>query len=304
MIFFNIIMSPVKTRVSEDEPLELILHILEHSFVDTAKMLPFLFGAFFLLDMLETKSEKFHQMILERGGKAGPVLGAFLGCFPQCGFSVIASNLYAGGFITVGTLLAVFLATSDEAVLILLSHPDRGWDILALVAAKIVIAVLAGYLVDLFLKRYITVPKTMKDICHDCGCHEHHGKHRVFIPAIKHTIIVFLHMFLFTLLLNSITEMIGFEKLSDLLLRESLLQPIIAAILGLIPNCAASVALTQLYLADVISFASVVAGLCSSAGAGLIVLFKVNKKRWENLKIVGLLVGIGMIAGLVLEICV
>lgn len=302
MIFFNIIMSPVKIRVSEDELLELIFHILEHSFVDTIKMLPFLFCAFLILEILEAGSEKYHQMILERGGKAGPVLGAFLGCFPQCGFSVIASNLYAGGFVTVGTLVAVYLATSDEAILILLSHPDRGTDIIALIGVKVVIAIIAGYLIDVFLQKYISTPKTMDMICHDCGCHEHHGKHRVLLPACKHTIVVFLHLLLFTVIINGVIELIGFDTLSEVLLRDSLFQPVVAAVLGLIPNCAASIMLTQLYLADVISFASVVAGLCSSAGAGLIVLYKVNKNKVENIKISGVLVGIGVLAGIILEI--
>ena len=284
--------------------MELIFHILEHAVMNTVKMLPFLFVAFLLIEVLETASEKYHQIILEKGGKAGPILGALLGCIPQCGFSVMASNLYSGGLISVGTLLAVFLATSDEAVLIMMSNPDRGSDIMALIGVKILIALIAGYVVDVFLKKYVTVEKHIDDLCHDCGCHDDHEHHKVLKPAFKHTMIVFGHLLAFTILINALTELIGIEQLSAVLLRDSMLQPVLAAIIGLIPNCAASVALTQLYLSDVISFASVVAGLCSSAGVGLIVLFKVNNHWKENAKILGLLTAISIIAGIVLEMIV
>lgn len=282
--------------------MELVFHILEHAVLDTVKMVPFLFVAFLILEALETSSERYHQLILEKGGKAGPILGAILGCFPQCGFSVMASNLYSGGFISVGTLLAVFLATSDEAILIMMGNPDRGYDIMALIGVKILIGVIAGYVVDIFLKKYISVEKHMEDICHDCGCHEDHEHHKVLLPALKHTVIVFGHMLAFTILINAIVEVVGIEQLSTVLLSNTIFQPVLAAVIGLIPNCAASVALTQLYLADVISFASVVAGLCSSAGAGLIVLFKVNKNFRENMKILGVLTAIGAVAGIILEI--
>ncbi len=282
--------------------MELVFHILDHAVLDTVKMLPFLFVAFLILEALESASEKYHQFILEKGGKAGPILGAILGCFPQCGFSVMASNLYSGGFISVGTLLAVFLATSDEAILIMMGNPDRGYDIMALIGVKILIGMISGYVVDIFLKKYISVEKHMKDICHDCGCHEDHEHHKVFVPALKHTAIVFGHMLIFTILLNTVVEIVGIEQLSAVLLSDTILQPVLAAVIGLIPNCAVSVALTQMYLADVISFASVVAGLCSSAGAGLIVLFKVNKNLKENMKILGVLTAIGAIAGIILEI--
>lgn len=278
-----------------------ILHILEHTIMDTVKILPFLFLAFLLIESLETISEKYHQVILEKGGKAGPIVGALLGCIPQCGFSVMASDLYSGGLISVGTLLAVFLATSDEAVLIMMSNPNRGSDILALIGVKIIIAVVAGYIIDLFFKKYIVVEKHIDDLCHDCGCHADHAHHKVLKPALKHTLIVFAHLLIFTALINLLTEWIGFEQLSEMLLKNSVLQPILAAVIGLIPNCAASVALTQLYLSDVISFASVVAGLCTSAGVGLIVLFKVNHHWKENVKILGTLTAIGALAGVLLE---
>lgn len=278
-----------------------LLHILEHTIIDTVKILPFLFLAFLLIEALENVSEKYHQLILEKGGKTGPVAGALLGCIPQCGFSVMASDLYSGGLISVGTLLAVFIATSDEAVLIMMSNPNRGKDILALIGVKIIIAVVAGYVIDIFFKKYIVVEKHIDDLCHDCGCHADHEHHKVLVPALKHTMIIFAHLLVFTFLINALTERIGIEQLSELLLKDSIFQPVLAAVIGLIPNCAASVALTQLYLTGVISFASVVAGLCSSAGVGLIVLFKVNHHWKENVKILGVLTAIGALSGILLD---
>lgn len=279
-----------------------IIHILEHTIIDTVKILPFLFLAFLLIEALETISEKYHQMILEKGGKAGPVAGALLGCIPQCGFSVMASDLYSGGLISVGTLLAVYLSTSDEAVLIMMGNPERGKDILTLIGVKVLIGIVSGYGVDLFLKKYITVEKHRDDLCHDCGCHGDHDHHKILVPAIKHTVTIFAHLLVFTCLINGLTEWIGMEQLSEMLLKDSVFQPVLAAVIGLIPNCAASVALTQLYLSDVISFASVVAGLCSSAGVGLVVLFKVNHHWKENVKILGVLTGIGALSGIILSI--
>ena len=198
-----------------------------------------------------------------------------------------------------GTLLSAFLATSDEAILILLGHPDRGGDILWLIAVKLIIGIVAGYAVDLFLKRWITVPKKVSELCDDCGCEESGG---ILKPAIHHTIKITVYLFVFTLLLNGFIEFFGVSKLSAVLLGNTIFQPVIAAVIGLIPNCAASVILSQLYLSGAISFASVVAGLCTGAGLGLVVLFRVNRHRGENLKIMGCLIGIGIAAGIILEL--
>ena len=191
-------------------------------------------------------------------------MGALVGCVPQCGFSVMASNLYAGGIISVGTLLSVFLATSDEAVLILLGNPDQGKTVLTLLAVKVVIAVVAGYIIDLFLQKQIATPKECGNLCDHCGCHDHHAG--LLKPALRHTIKIFLYL------------------------------------IGLIPNCAASVVITQLYISGAISFASAISGLCTGAGIGLVVLFKVNRDKRENIKIVLTLYALSVIAGMVLQI--
>lgn len=267
--------------------------------MDSLKMLPFLFVAFLLLEAFETISENISKFLLEKVGKTGPIVGAVLGCIPQCGFSVMASNFYAGGMISVGTLLAVFLATSDEAVLLMISEPQHSGEILKLLVTKVVIAIVAGYLVDIFIGKKITEKKEMDEICHDCGCHKSHG---ILIPAVKHTVKIFLYILIFTIALNAVIELIGIEQLSAYLLGDTIFQPVIAAIIGLIPNCAASVMLTQLYIAGAITFPSVVAGLCSSAGIAIVVLFKMNHHRKENMKILGTLLAIAVIAGLILQI--
>lgn len=277
----------------------LLKDVLLDTALDCLKMLPFLFAAFVLIEALEYYSSDFTARLLAGVGKAGPVVGAAAGCVPQCGFSVLASNLYAGGIISVGTLLSVFIATSDEAVLIILGNPGRGKDVLFLLLTKVVIAVIAGYVTDAFLSRRIAVRKKSGELCGGCGCEEEGG---ILRPALNHTVKIFIYLFIFTGLLNLCIEMFGIDELSKILLGNTIFQPAIAAVIGLIPNCAASVILTQLYLNGAISFASVIAGLCTGAGVGLVVLFKVNRHRGENLKILAVLTVVGILSGIVLEL--
>lgn len=266
--------------------------------LDSLKTLPFLFCAFLLMEASERYYGKHMDTLLKKSKHGGPLAGALLGCIPQCGFSVIASNLYAGGLITLGTLLSVYLSTSDEAILLLLADTARGRDILMLILTKVIIGVIAGYLVD-FLFRKNRQGRNMEQICTDCGCEEEEG---ILKPALHHTVVLFVYLLLFTLALNLLMEAAGAELISSWLLGDTVFQPILAALIGLIPNCAASVILTQLYLSGAISFASVVAGLCTGAGTGLLVLFRMNRDKRENLKILGLLYAVGVIAGIFLEI--
>ena len=258
---------------------------------DCLKMLPFLFVAFILIEALEHYSSDFTVKALAKVGRAGPVVGAVAGCVPQCGFSVMAANLYAGGIISVGTLLSVFIATSDEAILIIMSNPERIREVGILLAAKVIIAVTAGYIIDIFFQNQLATVK-------DCGCDEEDAG--IWKPAWHHTIRIFIYLFIFTGILNLCIEIFGIEQLSKFLLGNTIFQPVIAAIIGLIPNCAASVILTQLYLNGAISFASVIAGLCTGAGIGLVVLFKMNRNKRENLKIVGVLFLVAVAAGMII----
>lgn len=272
--------------------------VLLDAILDSMKTLPFLFGAFLLMEAAEKHYGKHMDAILKKSKWGGPLAGALLGCIPQCGFSVIASNLYAGGLITLGTLLAVYLSTSDEAIILLLADSSRGSDILKLMLTKVIIGILAGYVTDLiFFKQ--RQGRNMEQICSDCHCEEENG---ILKPALHHTIHLFSWLLVLTLILNVVMELTGAEQLSAWLLGNTVFQPVLAALIGLIPNCAASVILTQLYLSGAISFASVVAGLCTGAGAGLLVLFKMNKDKRENLKILSLLYVIGVLAGMILEL--
>ena len=273
--------------------MEMLIDVFTDAALDCIKMLPFLFLAFLLIEALEHYSSDFTKKLMIKVDKAGPVVGAVVGCVPQCGFSVMAANLYSGGIITIGTLIAVFLATSDEAILIIMGNPEHAGKIGILLLAKVIIAIVAGYLVDIFFKKEIAVPHHEGELCHDCGCHNHSSG--IVKPALRHTGKIFLYLFVFTFILNLCIEVLG------MMLGDTVFQPVIAALIGLIPNCAASVILTQLYLSGAISFASVIAGLCTGAGIGLVVLFKVNPDKKENVKIIAVLYGIAVAAGLILE---
>lgn len=277
--------------------MNLLLDVLADAALDSVKMLPFLFGAFLLIEALEHYSTAFVNRALTKLEKAGPAVGAVFGCVPQCGFSVMAANLYSSGIITIGTLFSVLLATSDEAILILLGHPGNAGTIWNLILIKLIIAIFAGYLLDLLFKKRIVSEKHIGDLCDHCGCHNHHG---IFLPALNHTCSLFAYIFLFTAALNLLIELAGMDTLSSVLLNGSILQPFLTGVIGFIPNCAASVLLTELYLNGAISFASVIAGLCTNTGVGLVVLFKVNRHPGENLKIAGMLYLISVIAAVII----
>lgn len=279
--------------------MELLRDVLLDATLDTLKMVPFLLVAFLIIEAVEHHSWKYQSQIMLKIGKGGPALGAVLGCVPQCGFSVMAANLYAGGVLSLGTLLAVFIATSDEAVLILLGHPGYGQEMLQLMLVKVGIGVIAGYVVDFFTRGHHEDGKYVEEMCQDCGCKNQHG---ILKPALYHTMKIAAFIFICNAVLTLIIELIGMESLTAALLGDSVFQPFIAAIIGLIPNCASSVILTELYIKGAMSFPSVIAGLCTGAGVGLLILFKINKNRKENLKILGLLYGIAVVAGVALEL--
>ena len=280
--------------------MEMLLDVIIDTCLDCLKMLPFLFVAFLMIEALEHYSREFTAKLLAKVVKAGPIVGAIAGCVPQCGFSVMAANLYAGGIVSVGTLLSVFIATSDEAILIILGNPDYIGEVGTLLITKVVIAIVAGYIIDIFFREKISVRKENGNLCHDCGCHNDHAG--IMKPAWNHTVKIFVYLLIFTGILNLCIEVLGIDRLSAILLGNTIFQPVIAAIIGLIPNCAASVILTQLYLSGAISFASVIAGLCTGAGIGLVVLFRMNHNKKENFKILGALYVIAVIAGIILEI--
>ncbi len=282
--------------------MEHILEIIVHTFLDSVKMLPFLFGVYLLIEFLEHKATGKLANVLRKLGPFGPVGGAALGCLPQCGFSVAASNLYSGRLISLGTLLAVYVATSDEAIPILLMNPDRIADVWKLILAKVVIAIGVGLFADALVKllkrKSNEEAEPYVDLCENCGC----GNHGIWFSAFKHTLQIFVFLFVVSLALEAVMHFAGEEILSKVLMQNSVFQPVISALIGLIPNCAPSVILTDLYVSGKLSFGSVVAGLSTGAGMGLVVLFKVNKNLKQNLSIVGALFAIGALSGIVIDL--
>lgn len=276
------------------------LHMLQHAVLDSLKALPFLFLAYLLIEYLEHKASAKMKNGLHRLGPYGPIGGALLGILPQCGFSVAASNFYAGRIISVGTLLAVFLSTSDEAIPILLSQPGMRRYVLPVLGVKLVSAILFGFLADFcvrfFRKKEEEAP--FEELCAECDC-DHHG---VFRSALHHTVRIFLFILLVNLLMELAIHFVGEEKIAGLLLSGSVFQPFLTALIGLIPNCAASVILTELFMAGSLTFGSCIAGLCAGAGMGVVVLFRTNRRVKENLLILAVLYGSAVLTGLIVNL--
>ena len=275
-----------------------IVAVFGEPVIDTLKILPLLFIAYLLMELLEKKASAKMENTLGKIGKAGPVVGSLLGCVPQCGFSGASANLYTAGIITEGTLIAVFLSTSDEAIVLMLSSLAPVKTIGKLILVKVLIGVVAGYLID-FINRKRKIAKIPVDMCRDCGCDENEG---IFKPALKHTVKIGVFIFIVNFVLFNIASVLGEDFINSILLSGSFFQPFITGLVGLIPNCAVSAAITELYTCGTLSFGSAVAGLCSGAGVGLAVLFKANPIKRENLRIVWTLYIIAVISGIVLNV--
>lgn len=276
-----------------------LLDILLDALIDSLKTLPFLFGVYLLIEYMEHNSGDKLGKALRKMGPFGAVGGAVLGAVPQCGFSVAAANLFSGRLISMGTLISVFIATSDEAIPMLISNPKNINSLWQLILIKVGIAILVGIAVDLVSKAFglVREEEPFKELCSKCDC-EHHS---VLHSAIHHTIEIFIFIFIVNLLLNGFMEFAGEETASRLLMTNSFFQPLIAGIIGFIPNCAASVVLTQLYINGVLSFGSVIAGLTTGAGVGLVVLFKTNKHIKQNLSVMGVLYLTGVVSGMIIN---
>lgn len=278
--------------------LEVVLDTLK----DSIKLLPFLFVAYLMMEYIEHKTSNKTKQIVQKSGKFGPALGSILGIFPQCGFSAMAANLYAGRIITLGTLIAIFLSTSDEMLPILLSEAVPAQVIVKILAVKLLMGMLAGFIIDFVVRKFIKKEEKHKitEVCEQEHCHCEEGG--ILKSSIKHTISVFIYILIISFILNTVIYLIGEETIANLILNKPILGPILAGIIGLIPNCASSVLLTQLYLSGVITVSTMLAGLLVGAGVGILILCKVNKNRKENASIIGLLYVIGVVAGIVLEI--
>lgn len=278
-----------------------MVDILLDAIIDSVKLLPFLFVTYLIMEYIEHKTKDKTKEMVTKSGKYGPLIGSILGIFPQCGFSVSATNLYAARVITLGTLVAVYLSTSDEMLPIFLSEAVPISTILMILGIKLVVGMIAGFAIDLFirLKHKDNEGEKIIDICQKEHCHCEHG---IIKSALKHTLNIFIFILLITIVINIAIHLIGEENISNFLQSQPILGPVIAGLIGLIPNCASSVILTQMYLENVISLATVISGLLVGAGVGLAVLFKMNKGIKQNIKIVVLLYSIGVAVGIGMEL--
>lgn len=279
-----------------------MLHILEHTLIDTIKLLPFLFIAYLVIELIEKKAGEKTTILIQKSGKFGPVLGSLLGVIPQCGFSAAAANLYAGRILTMGTLIAIFLSTSDEMLPILISEAVPVKTILIILAIKVAIAIGVGVVIDLIFRKKAEeeAKEEIHKLCNEEHCHcEEQG---IIKSSIKHTLQIFVYILIISLVLNIIIEFVGEENIAKLVLNVPILGPIISGFVGLIPNCASSVILTQVYLENIISMGSMIAGLLVNSGIGILILFRVNKSKKENFTILGILYLVGAISGIILDI--
>lgn len=278
-----------------------ILEILQDTAIDTIKLIPFLFITYLIMEYIEHKTSNKLRDTIKKSGKFGPLLGAVVGIFPQCGFSVSATNLYAGRVITIGTLIAVYITTSDEMLPILLTEAVPITTILTILGIKLVLGIIAGFIVD-FIFKFVKKENQEQDIEELCE-HEHcHCEEGIVSSATKHTLNITIFIFVITLILNGIITYIGEDTIAHFISKNVILGPIIAGLIGLVPNCASSVILTELFISNVISMPVLISGVAVNAGVGLLVLFKTNTNIKENVSIIGILYVIGVISGIVLEL--
>ncbi len=271
--------------------------------MDSVRLAPFLFVTYVFMEWLAHRTGRLAEGIVEKSGRFGPLIGAVLGIVPQCGFSAAAGGLYAGRVITLGTLFSIYLSTSDEMLPILISEAAPVDLIGRIVICKIVIGMGMGFLIDLLLRRSreekeVTDPGEMH---HHCHCSGEAGGHGVLLSALYHTIQVTFFIFLVTFGLNLLLHVVGEEALSRLFLQYGIVGELAAGLLGMIPNCASSVMITQLYLEGVFTFGAMLSGLLTGSGIGLLVLFRVNHNWKENMGILAGLYITGTVCGMMVN---
>lgn len=273
--------------------------IILDTILDSLKLIPFLFVAFLIIELIEHKLTDKNRNILAKSKKIGPILGSLLGAVPQCGFSVMATNLYVTRIITLGTLISIYLSTSDEMLIVMLSENIDISLIIKIILIKIIFGIIYGLIIDKIVTNKKTKEQENYEICNDehCDC-----KHGIVLSSIKHTLHITLFIFIITLILNIIFNYVGEDYLSKIFLTNTIFGTFITSLIGLIPNCASSVILTELYINNSISIGALIGGLLTSSGTSLLVLFKNNKNIKENLKIVLLLYSLGVISGIIIEL--
>jgi len=309
---FSIVLSFFKfiTTIPEQliEPIGFLPEFAKEALIDSLNLIPFLFVVFLFIEIFEHYFTKKKHLFVFWMKKIGPFFGSLLASIPQCGFSVIATTLYTKRILSRGTLLAVYLATSDEAIPVIIAEPSKIYLVLPIILVKVILAIIVGYVIDLIVPQVKEVQVETKN-CECSHCHHQHNrfaedvKTKAFwLNPLKHTLNIFVFILIVSLILGFILTAEGTEEnLAKHCLMNSPLQPVLASIIGLIPNCAVSVMLTLLFIKHTISFGSLIAGLSSAGGLGLLVLFKQNCNKKDTALIIGILIVVSSIIGLVLQ---
>ena len=284
--------------------MDFFLDILMDAVIDTVKLLPFLYLTYLLMEYLEEKAQAHTVAIVKKTGRLGPLAGGIAGIIPQCGFSAAASSLYAGGVITVGTLLAIFLSTSDEMLPIFISETVPAGTIVKILLTKAALAVVTGFAVDLLNRVRHAGKKQLEerhihDLCIQDHCHCEEGN--IFLSALRHTLQIALFIFLLSLAIGFLIEFVGEEALGGVLVNRPVTGVLLAGLVGLIPNCGASVMITELYLKGILGTGQMMAGLLVGAGVGLLVLFRSHRHVKKNLQIMAALYAGGVFWGMLIE---
>lgn len=274
--------------------------IIIDTLIDALKLFPFLFIAFLIIELLEHKFNNKTDSIIKKSGKYGPLLGSLFGAFPQCGFSLLATNFYITRIISLGTLISIYLSTSDEMLPILISHKTNITSIILILSIKIFIGMVSGLFIDFIIRGKKNKETINYKLCNDdnCDCEESGP----FKSALIHTFKTLLFIIIISFVLNVIMEYKGTEFLEKLFLKDSLFSPFISSVVGLIPNCGASVLITELYINNAISFGALISGLLTGSGVAILVLFKNNPNLKENFKILLIIYLIGSLSGLIINL--
>jgi len=277
--------------------IEIIIDVIKDTLIDGVKLLPFLFITFLLMELIEHKFGDKLNKKLTKVNKVGPLLGALLGVIPQCGISASASNFYITRVISFGTLISVYLATSDEMLPILISENAPIPMIAKLLVVKFLCGVVFGFIIDFILRK--TEREDIKDFCdiEDCDCN-----HGILKSSIIHTLKTFLYIIIISFILNIIFAFFGEGFLEKVLMKNNPFGVIITSLIGLIPNCGVSILLTELYLKDIISVGKLLSGLLVNAGVGLLILARYNKNKKDTIRIIAILLGIGILVGFIFDL--
>lgn len=277
-----------------------MIDVLLEAVHDSLRLLPFLFATYLVMGILEHAASDRPKQFIQNAGRFGPVWGSVIGAFPQCGFSAAASYFYIGRVLTLGTLISIYMSTSDEMLPILISAQVPLSMILKILGAKIIIGMISGFLVEMLFGWMARRNKTPRDFVHDSECCACSGG--IFADALVHTLKVFIFVFIISVAIGTVIHVIGEDSLMQLFSNIPVLGEVVAGLVGLIPNCAASVVITQLYLDGIIGAGPMMSGLLVSAGVGLLVLFKENHHHFENVIIAALLYTISVGWGVLIEI--